>query len=756
MKIDETVVQAVTSEEFKTTAFRVDQKMAQVLFRDKLYTAEGKLRVIPQEYMANARDAHRAAGKSDTPIDVTLPTLMNPEFIVRDYGNGIPEKIVEDIFVVYGATTKDKSQLENGGYGIGAKSAFSYVNAFSVTTTVQGVRYIYAASIDSGGMNQFTLLDKGPATGPDGTEIRVPIRANDISTLKTWVAEITHQWVPRPNFTGGTPVAYNDVQPERSGVGWELYAPNVSPFGYRSRRPGILVTADDIPYSITGEQVDTIGGNTEKLYRILMNDHRQLVMHFKVGEVLIPPQRESVDMTAKSAAAIDKAADLFIKAMLDSAQAQLRKATTVVERVALALNEEFDMRVAQELALPLDLDMTVLNAVIDTDAAGMRVYHGRWSRMFNEFDECSTVTFKDLLRPRTRNSNTFLVDMVGKKMPIGELKRLIRGKAGGLDYGDVHVVAVYDRAACEKTLGLTIQSLESIGKYKFCARDPTVVRERYGDSGHVFMKTLSAGYNGYRNTLDTSVNRGKKANLSRHEVYIDYEGSQPLYKGKPVSFDEIGHLAMLLELLKSNQLSSTHVCFWEPRFEQRAPPSEFTFLEDAIQEAAEEALKKPNQQLAMLAFSGALAYKPSPDWPIAQHNQSYVADAFEASGVFNPLFLSVLKSVLALEQAHSDEEETSQAVFVKKLWDILEVEVGTSLTTACQVAVQHVYDVRDEFMAFAYGAPTRALLIADAAYDRATKLRVQGKEVRVEWTSILTETLKSYTPKNPLFKKPNP
>jgi hypothetical protein len=342
-------------------------------------------------------------------------------------------------------------------------------------------------------------------------------------------------------------------------------------------------------------------------------------------------------------------------------------------------------------------------------------------------------------------------------MSQGDLKRLIRSKLSGLDWGTVHIVAVYDKMAFEKVVGISFDTLAAVGKYRTCTRDPAMVRERYAETGHLFVRHLMTAYNEYNNTTSVSLHRSKEADLNKFWVFADSTPSYgAMFHGKPITEDELCELGQLLYLLKNGELGRQPIHLWEERYERRAVPSEFTFLEDAIQEAAEDVITKDRKTLANLAFYGAMQYVPCKDWPCTSYDHRHLANTFAASGTFSTAFLETLDAVLKLEydrHGNDDEEEKNTREFTQKIWKLLEREVGTDLTTACRDATKYIYDVRDEFLHLAYGPTKCAMLLAEASQGRSTRMRVGGQEKSISMTDVLSEWLKSYTPKNPLFQK---
>ena len=83
-----------------------------------------------REYLTNAIDSHIVSGQTK-PVEVTLPTAMSPEMSIRDFGEGMSGDDIVNIYANVRVTTKDKSDLEHGGLGIGSKSGLAYCTQFT-------------------------------------------------------------------------------------------------------------------------------------------------------------------------------------------------------------------------------------------------------------------------------------------------------------------------------------------------------------------------------------------------------------------------------------------------------------------------------------------------------------------------------------------------------------------------------------------------------------------------------------------------
>ena len=84
-----------------------DLKVIFNILRSKLYS--NPIKSTCREYASNARDAHVEAGIPEIPIEIYLPSAIDNSFRVRDFGLGISPDRINNVFVLYGNSTKRHS-----------------------------------------------------------------------------------------------------------------------------------------------------------------------------------------------------------------------------------------------------------------------------------------------------------------------------------------------------------------------------------------------------------------------------------------------------------------------------------------------------------------------------------------------------------------------------------------------------------------------------------------------------------------------
>ena len=89
-----------------------------------------------RELTTNAIDAHVSAGTTDKPIKFKLPSNLEetPTFSIRDYGTGMSEERIIKMYRIYGISTKEDDDDQQGAFGIGSKSPFGYGDSFTTVS----------------------------------------------------------------------------------------------------------------------------------------------------------------------------------------------------------------------------------------------------------------------------------------------------------------------------------------------------------------------------------------------------------------------------------------------------------------------------------------------------------------------------------------------------------------------------------------------------------------------------------------------
>lgn len=256
------------------------------MLSDGLYS--DKISSILRELGSNAVDSHTAAGKADVPFEVKLPTQIDPEFYVRDFGVGLTEAEVYDLYLTYFSSSKQASNDFIGGFGIGSKSPFAYTDSFNVTVAKDGTRIAFAVYLDHDAPKVVKLLEE-PATPewPSGLQVGFAVRPEDFRAFSEKASEV-YAWFKVP------PQVLGDCSFERASPA--LTFPHATVLKQAAGQNGhCSVRVGGCRYFIDKRAIPS--GDNLTATAILNN--QAIVLEAEIGKVALTGSRESISYDAK-------------------------------------------------------------------------------------------------------------------------------------------------------------------------------------------------------------------------------------------------------------------------------------------------------------------------------------------------------------------------------------------------------------------------------------------------------------------------
>lgn len=303
MKLSESKPYFESSGDMQEHFFSIkDQGMIFDILRSKMYS--NPILAICREITCNARDAHREVGTPEVPVHIHLPVGLEPTWSVKDFGPGISPDRMLNIFIQYTASTKRDDNTQTGGFGLGAKTPFSYSDAFTVTTVHDGIKYSYVCSIDDTKVGKLLLLDQRPCNEPNSTEVSIQVKPNDFNTFHQYTEQACRHWDVKPKLSGGT-ISWQTINKIAEGTGWAITNSNDYNRHARCVIDGIEypLTLDDLRKYADTKLIDAARGN--------------FVMYFGVGELSLSANREQLFL--------DKATQTKIRERIDLITSEIRK-----------------------------------------------------------------------------------------------------------------------------------------------------------------------------------------------------------------------------------------------------------------------------------------------------------------------------------------------------------------------------------------------------------------------------------------------
>lgn len=286
MKLNEIRPNVETSGDLEEQFFSIeDQGMIFDILRNKMYS--NPILAICREISCNARDAHREVGKPEVPIHIHLPTSLEPYYKIKDFGLGISPDRMSNIFIKYTASTKRNDDVQTGGFGLGAKTPFSYSDSFAITTNVNGRQYHYTCFIDPTKVGKLALNHEAPTKEPNGTEIQIPVLPKDFTEFRTWTEQACRHWEVKPIIKGGT-IEWQKNQIIISGNKWEI-----SNSGSWNRSAKMVI--DGIEYPL---EIDVLRKYADT--KLIDASRGDFVLQFGVGELSLSANREQIYLDKKT------------------------------------------------------------------------------------------------------------------------------------------------------------------------------------------------------------------------------------------------------------------------------------------------------------------------------------------------------------------------------------------------------------------------------------------------------------------------
>lgn len=131
---------------------------------------------VVRETLCNAWDAHIEFKCEGVPVQLTLD---DKHLTIRDFGPGIAPAMIGPIYGVYGGSTKASNGKVTGGFGLGCKAPFAYVDDFEVTSYHEGHMTIYRMSksnAEVGGKPSIVPVVSGIPSKEHGLQVKIAIK----------------------------------------------------------------------------------------------------------------------------------------------------------------------------------------------------------------------------------------------------------------------------------------------------------------------------------------------------------------------------------------------------------------------------------------------------------------------------------------------------------------------------------------------------------------------------------------------------
>ena len=315
---------------------------------DNLYN--DKVRAVIRELSCNAWDAHAAAGKKNQPFEVHLPTQFEPWFSITDFGTGLrfikggcedcggkgvvagnqcyecdgtgDYDGVKRLYCTYFASDKQDSNDAIGGFGLGSKSPFAYLNSrkngkaitggFTVTNHYKGVTYNYDAHVSEAGYPDVVAMGEPLSTPdvPNGVEVTFPVAPGDIWEFENKAKAVFEFFTPRPILNKDITIPTPTYSVHSDLWGMRTNADTAQGSELRAIMGNVQYTVGSIDISRLSEAQQRLVGMPIDLF-------------FKVGELQPAASREALSLVGDTISNILARLDVVQDKLMEEVKAKI-------------------------------------------------------------------------------------------------------------------------------------------------------------------------------------------------------------------------------------------------------------------------------------------------------------------------------------------------------------------------------------------------------------------------------------------------
>lgn len=308
MKLNETEVKAEGAGLMGTQQFSI--KMSPKAF-DILSAQLYSNRILApiRELICNAYDAAKENFK------VTLPTSLTPIFSVQDFGPGMTEAEITQLYTTYFESTKAATNDSIGGFGLGSKSPFAYVDQFTIESWRDGKKLTFICYRDKGipTISKIGEVDLTPSDPPHSFKVSFPVKLHDAAKFESEYTAFA-KMVP---FKINSNVSVDPFKLVETYPGVFLERSATSP-SYLYRDCKIYARMGIVSYPIKGV-----------LDHTAYNDLATVVFDFPIGALSISPSRESLSFDNETITAIKKAHNTYIAGVSKDIEAFVKTLSAV-------------------------------------------------------------------------------------------------------------------------------------------------------------------------------------------------------------------------------------------------------------------------------------------------------------------------------------------------------------------------------------------------------------------------------------------
>lgn len=273
---------------------------------------------------ATVREIAQNASEVDPNFSIHIPTSFEPWLAIRDNGTGLSPDDTERYFSKLGASTKDKDNTKVGGFGAGAKVLWAVTDDYTVTSRWNGRMYTFLAYTDDFGRPMFTLANAVDTDQPNGIEVRVPVKLDQVDKYKKACVQQLEFFDPKPKLN--IDLEWPERETIMAGKGYAIQKKQYGyPFNPNSESRLVM---GNLSYPIDPGKFDS------KYQRMLQSS--RVILFAPIGSCTLPMSRESLLYDDKTIETIKGLLDTVRDDYRDKVQPEVDKCDTLAQAYSKA------------------------------------------------------------------------------------------------------------------------------------------------------------------------------------------------------------------------------------------------------------------------------------------------------------------------------------------------------------------------------------------------------------------------------------
>lgn len=168
---------------FNAQEFTIDLGREQVAHFTRLLVTHQynkPLSASVREIVSNAYDANLETKAATGVMPEVVVTIFDDRISVRDYGPGLDEESIRNLYSVIGRSTKHGNENQIGAYGIGRLAPLALNKNFFVESYFNGTKSLYCIYLNENHIPAVSLWDSEPTDERNGLNVFILVPAKEL------------------------------------------------------------------------------------------------------------------------------------------------------------------------------------------------------------------------------------------------------------------------------------------------------------------------------------------------------------------------------------------------------------------------------------------------------------------------------------------------------------------------------------------------------------------------------------------------